>query len=69
MDNVVAKQIDINLRIKSAFVSQIKESKKVSVIWRRRKKELESKSCEIDPETSSARIDDVFKMKTSLDFD
>ena len=39
------------------------------MIWRRRKKELESNSAEIDPETSSARIDDVFKMKTSLDFD
>ena len=31
--------------------------------------ELESKSGEIDPETSSACIYDVFKMKNSLDFD
>ena len=41
----------------------------VSVIWRRGKSELESKAGLIDPKTGEAKIDDIFKMKTSLEFD
>jgi len=41
----------------------------VSVVWRRGKKELESKKGVIDPESKTAKIDDLFKMKTSLEFD
>jgi hypothetical protein len=39
------------------------------VIWRRGKRELESKTGAIDPLKHEATIDDIFKMKTSLDFD
>jgi hypothetical protein len=39
------------------------------VIWRRGKRELDSKVGYIDPNTHDAKIDDIFKMKTSLDFD
>lgn len=48
---------------------QVKEAKQVSVIWRRGKSELESKTGVIDPETHDAKIDDIFKMKTSVEFD
>lgn len=41
----------------------------MSVIWRRGKRELESKPGTIDPNTHDAKIDDVFKMKTALDYD
>ena len=41
----------------------------MAVIWRRGKRELDSKPGNIDPETHDAKIDDIFKMKTSLDFD
>ena len=41
----------------------------MSVIWRRGKSELESKAGIVDPQTKDAKIDDVFKMKTSLEFD
>jgi hypothetical protein len=41
----------------------------VSVIWRRGKSELESKAGIIDASTHDAKIDDIFKMKTGLDFD
>jgi len=41
----------------------------VAVIWRRGKRELDSKPGKIDPATHDAKIDDIFKMKTSLDFD
>ena len=50
-------------------LQQIDEAKSVSVIWRRNKKELESKSGVIDPNTHETKIDDIFKMKTALDFD
>ena len=50
-------------------LQQINEAKSVSVIWRRNKKELESKSGVIDPNTHETKIDDIFKMKTALDFD
>lgn len=38
-------------------------------MWRRGKRELDSKPGTIDPKTHDAKIDDIFKMKTSLDFD
>jgi hypothetical protein len=38
-------------------------------VWRRGKRELDSKPGVIDPNTHDAKIDDIFKMKTSLDFD
>jgi hypothetical protein len=41
----------------------------VSVIWRRGKRELESKAGSIDVNSHDAKIDDIFKMKTSLEFD
>ena len=41
----------------------------MAVIWRRGKRELDSKAGTIDPQTHDAKIDDIFKMKTSLDFD
>jgi len=67
--SIVQKKIDISLKIKSAFVNQINEAKSVSVIWRRGQRELDSKPGLIDPATHNAKIDDIFKMKTSLDFD
>jgi len=69
MSKIVQKKIDISVKIKTAFVKQIDEAKSVSVIWRRNKKELESKSGVIDPNTHETKIDDIFKMKTALDFD
>lgn len=39
------------------------------MIWRRGKSELESKAGIVDPQTKYAKIDDIFKMKTSLEFD
>ena len=41
----------------------------MSVIWRRGKSELESKAGIVDPATHDAKIDDIFKMKTALEFD
>lgn len=41
----------------------------VCVIWRRGKRELSSKAGAIDPITHDAKIDDMFKMKTAVDFD
>ena len=41
----------------------------MAVIWRRGKRELDSKAGTIDLTTHDAKIDDIFKMKTSLDFD
>lgn len=41
----------------------------MSVIWRRGKSELESKAGIVDPQTGDAKIDDIFKMKTALEFD
>ena len=41
----------------------------MSVIWRRGKSALESKGGFIDPVTHDAKIDDIFKMKTALEFD
>ena len=41
----------------------------MSVIWRRGARELDSKPGLIDPSSHNAKIDDIFKMKTSLDFD
>lgn len=38
-------------------------------MWRRGKRELDSKPGDIDPKNHEAKIDDIFKMKTSLDFD
>lgn len=45
------------------------EPKKFSVIWRRGKRELDSKVGTIDTKTHDVKIDDIFKMKTALDFD
>jgi hypothetical protein len=39
------------------------------VIWRRGKRQLESKPAHINPETHKAKIDDIFKMKTSVEYD
>ena len=39
------------------------------MVWRRGKRELDSKPGMIDPSTHDAKIDDIFKMKTSLEFD
>lgn len=39
------------------------------MIWRRGKRELSSKAGAIDPVTHDAKIDDMFKMKTAVDFD
>lgn len=39
------------------------------MIWRRGKSALESKAGIIDPVTHDAKIDDIFKMKTALEFD
>ena len=61
--------IDISLKIKHVFVSQINEPKMLSVVWRRGNRELESKKGSIDPVTHQAPINDIFKMKTSLEFD
>lgn len=47
----------------------MKEPQYVSVVWRRNKSALESKAGQVDPTTHDARIDDVFKMKTALEFD
>lgn len=41
----------------------------MSVIWRRGKSALESKAGLVDPQTHDAKIDDIFKMKTALEFD
>lgn len=41
----------------------------MSVIWRRGRTELESKAGMVDPATHDAKIDDIFKMKTTLEFD
>ena len=41
----------------------------MAVIWRRGKKELDSKAGIIDPATHDAKIDDIFKMKTALEYD
>ena len=51
------------------YLQQINEAKSVSVIWRRGARELDSKPGLIDPSSHNAKIDDIFKMKTSLDFD
>ena len=67
--SVTQKKIDLSLKVKTVFVQQINEPKSVSVIWRRGKRELESKAGVIDINTHDAKIDDIFKMKTSLDFD
>jgi hypothetical protein len=67
--SVTQKKIDLSLKVKTVFVQQISEPKSVSVIWRRGKRELESKAGVIDINTHDAKIDDIFKMKTSLDFD
>ena len=48
---------------------QIKDPKKVVVVWVRGKRNLDSQVGEINPETHTATIDDVFKMKTSLEYD
>ena len=79
---LIQRKIDISLKIKTAFVpvsqtlcshfmclQQLTDKKQVSVVWRRGKRELDSKSGTIDPENHDAKIDDIFKMKTSLDFD
>ena len=41
----------------------------MSVIWRRGKRDLDSKPGTIDPKTHDAKIDDIFTMKTAVDFD
>lgn len=51
------------------MLQQISEAKQVCIVWRRGKRELDSKAGTIDPKTHDAKIDDIFKMKTSLDFD
>ena len=50
-------------------LQQVKEAQTVSVIWRRGKSALESKAGLVDPSTHDAKIDDIFKMKTALEFD
>ena len=42
---------------------------RVKVVWSRGKGQLESKVGMINPKTHEAKIDDIFKMNTSLDFD
>jgi len=41
----------------------------VLVAWIRGKRSLDSKIGMINPQDNTAKIDDVFKMKTSLDYD
>ena len=41
----------------------------MTVVWVRGKRSLDSAPGMINPETHEAKIEDVFKMKTSLDFD
>ena len=41
----------------------------MSVVWRRGNRELESKRGIIAVQNHQAPIDDIFKMKTSLDYD
>ena len=65
---VKAKKIVLLLKIKSVFLN-IEEAESVTVIWRRGTRDLESKSGKVDLETHLAKIDEIFKMKTSLDFD
>ena len=55
--------------VKHAFVHQINEEKKVSVIWRRGNRELETQAATIKTDTHEAKIEDQFRMKTSLDMD
>lgn len=71
-------KIELSLKIKSAYVNvsgayyleqQVLGNKRVSVIWRRGRRELESKVGKLNPDTHEAQIDDIFKMKTSLEYD
>lgn len=41
----------------------------VSIIWRRGKRELESKAGTIEVHSKEAKIDDIFTMKTSIEYD
>jgi len=41
----------------------------VQVCWIRGKRTLDSKPGFINPATHEAKIDDIFKMKTQLDYD
>ena len=41
----------------------------MKVVWSRGKGQLESKIGIIDPKTHEAKIDDIFKMNTTLDYD
>ena len=54
---------------KNVFIQQINEEIQVKVVWSRGKGQLESKVGLINPKTHEAKIDDIFKMNTSLDFD
>ena len=51
------------------LLQQINEEKVVKVVWSRGKGQLESKTGVINPKTHDAKIDDIFKMNTTLDFD
>lgn len=69
MSEIVNVRIELSLKIKTAFVKQIDEPKSVTVMWVRGKRNLESAAGIIDPTTHEAKIEDVFKMKTALEFD
>ncbi len=56
------------MKIKTAFIKYINEPKQVNVVWIRGKRSLESAIGTINPETHEAKIEDVFKMKTSFDY-
>ena len=51
-------KIDFQMVVKHAFVHQINEEKKVSVIWRRGNRELETQQGTISPGSHEAVIND-----------
>ena len=66
---IVPVKISLTLKIKQAIIMQVREAKSVAVIWRRDKRELMTQPATLNPDSHDAKIDDVFSMKTSLDYD
>ena len=66
---IVSVRTDFTIKIKLAIIKQLTEEKKISCIWRRGKRELPTKAGMFDPKNQEAKIDDLLRMNTGLDYD
>ena len=69
MPSLAQRNIELVIKVKHAVLMNVDEPKMLSVLWRRGKRELESKAGELNPATHEAVFDDSFRMKTTLDYD